>query len=101
MGASIGEESDAGQNAGGGMSSAQELADQFRNGNLSAVAAEVACDGPTALAVAALLDAHELDLLRRVLDDHLDGLTGPVQPMRIGGEARGGPVMIPMRGKVS
>jgi hypothetical protein len=75
------------------MSSAQELADQIRNGNLSAVAAEVACDGPTALAVAALLDAHELDLLRRVLDDHLDGLTRPVQPMRVGGEARGGPVI--------
>ena len=91
MGSCIGKEGDAGKDAGGGMSSAQELADQIRNGNLSTVAAEVACDGPTVLAVAALLDAHELDLLRRVLDDHLDGLTGPVQPMRIGGEARGGP----------
>lgn len=47
------------------MIGAQELADQFRNGNLGAVTVEVACDGPTALAIAALLDGDELDRLRR------------------------------------
>lgn len=81
------------------MSGAQELADQFRNGNLRAVAAEVACDGPTALALAALLDIGELDRLRRALDDHLDRLTGGSR-IRVNGEARGGPVLIPLRGTV-
>jgi len=111
VGARFGEEGDAGQDAGGGMSSAQELADQFRNGNLSLVAAEVACDGPSALAVAALLDRDELTRLRRALDDHLDRADrkrsaddGPHRvhagSMRVGGEARGGPVMIPLRGTV-
>jgi hypothetical protein len=82
-----------------------QLADQFRNGNLSAVAAEVACDGPTALAVAAILDAGELARLRRALDDHLDQAdrgrsAAPAGSMRVGGEARGGPVLIPLRGIV-
>jgi len=75
---------------GGGMTSGRErplqLADQFRNGNLSSVAAEVACDGPTALAVAAILDAGELARLRRAVEAHLD------RQMVVGGEARGGPV---------
>lgn len=84
---------------------AQELADQFRNGNLSAVAADVVCDGPTALAVAALLDGDELSRLRRALDDHLDQAdhgrsAAPAGSMRVGGEARGGPVMIPHWGIV-
>jgi hypothetical protein len=73
------------------MSRAQGLADQFRSGNLMAVAAEVACDGPTALAVAALLDTGELERLRRALDAHLDS---PVAALVLGGEARGGPVMV-------
>lgn len=78
------------------MSRARELAEQLRDGNLGAVAAEVACDGPTALAVAALLDAGELDRLRRALDAHFD--SSPA--MAVGGEARGGPVMVPLRGTV-
>lgn len=84
------------------MTRARELADQFRNGNLPAVAAEVACDGPTALAVAALLDAGELDRLRRALDDHLDRTTAVCGRGRsfVGGEAVGGPVMVPLRGYV-
>lgn len=76
------------------MSGAHELAERFRNGNLSAVAAELACDGPSALAVAALLDGAELDRLRRALDDHLDRVgrrRSAAHPL-VGGEARGGPV---------
>lgn len=76
------------------MNRADRLADQFRNGNLSAVASEVVCDGPTALALAALLDRDELTRLRRSLDNHLD------RSMVVGGEARGGPVLIPLRGTV-
>lgn len=87
------------------MNRADRLADQFRNGNMSAVASEVACDGPTALALAALLDRDELARLRRVLDDHLDHSdrgrsAAPTGSMRVGGEARGGPVLIPLRGTV-
>lgn len=82
------------------MNRPQQLAEQFRNGNLSAVAAEVVCDGPTALAVAALLDGEELSRLRRAVDDHTDH-SGRRRPLVVGGEARGGPVMIPMRGTIS
>lgn len=86
------------------MNRPQQLAEQFRNGNLSAVAAEVVCDGPTALAVAALLDGEELSRLRRAVDDHIEQ-TGRSTPgcrsLVVGGEARGGPVMIPMRGTIS
>lgn len=87
------------------MNRPQQLAEQFRNGNLSAVAAEVVCDGPTALAVAALLDGEELSRLRRAVDDHIDQ-TGRSAPgcrrsLVVGGEARGGPVLIPLRGTVS
>jgi len=78
---------------------AQELADQFRNGNLSLGAAAVVCDGPTALALAAILDPEELSRLRRAVDDHLDH-SGRLRPLVVGGEARGGPVMIPLRGVV-
>lgn len=76
------------------MNRPQQLAEQFRNGNLRLVASEVVCDGPTALALAAILDPEELSRLRRAVDDHLD------RKMVVGGEARGGPVMIPMRGVV-
>lgn len=81
------------------MSRAEELADQFRNGNLRLVASEVVCDGPTALALAAILDPEELSRLRRAVDDHLDHRER-LSPLFVGGEARGGPVMIPMRGVV-
>lgn len=83
------------------MNKATRLADQFRNGNLSAVTAEIVCDGPTALSVAALLDGEELSRLRRAVEDHLERTerVGPTT-MQIGGEARGGPVLIPIRGTV-
>lgn len=83
------------------MNKAARLADQFRNGNLSAVAAEIVCDGPTALSVAALLDGEELSRLQRAVEDHLDR-TERVgsRTLRVGGEARGGPVLIPFRGSI-
>lgn len=91
---------------------AVELAARFRAAStaaqVEAVAADVVCDGPSALSRALLLDREELGRLVQAVDAHLDGPKGHPEPdvyvpssMQVGGEARGGPVLIPMRGKVS
>ena len=91
---------------------AVRLAARFRAAStaaeVEAVAADVVCDGPSALGMALLLDREELGRLVQAVDAHPGGPTGhPEQDvyvpssMRVGGEARGGPVLIPLRGSVS
>ena len=60
------------------------------------------CDGPMALAVASHLTADELARLRAAVVAHLDAFGGPTGQLGpvVGGEARGGPVMVPLRGTV-
>lgn len=77
---------------------AATLADLFRAGNHRTVAGAVVCDGPMALAVASHLTPDELLDLRAAVEAQLDAFGGPA-PV-IGGEARGGPVMVPLRGIV-
>lgn len=43
----------------------------FRNGDVRAVVEEVICDGPRALALAALLALDELRRLIRIVDAHI------------------------------
>lgn len=62
---------------------AQELAASFRNGNIRRVADELICDGQRALELALLLEPGEVERLIQVVS---------VAGVRIGGEARGGPV---------
>ncbi|MEZ5778506.1 MAG: hypothetical protein R3E44_09100 [Paracoccaceae bacterium] len=81
---------------------AATLAELFRAGNRRTVAGAVVCDGPMALALASHLTADELVRLRATVEAHLDAFgrpTGPLGPV-VGGEARGGPVMVPLRGTV-
>lgn len=77
---------------------AATLADLFRTGNHRTVAGAVVCDGPMALAVASHLTADELHALRVAVEAQLNAFGGPA-PV-VGGEARGGPVMVPLRGNV-
>ena len=80
---------------------AATLADLFRAGNRRTVAAAVVCDGPMALAVASHLTAEELSDLRAAVEAQLDAFGGPQNVVgMVGGEARGGPVMVPLRGTV-
>lgn len=81
---------------------AATLAELFRAGSHGTVAGPVACDGPMALAVASHLTADELARLRAAIEAHLDAVRGPTGPHGpvVGGEARGGPVMVPLRGTV-
>lgn len=81
---------------------AAKLADLFRDGSHGTVAGAVVCDGPMALAVASHMTAEELARLRAAVEAHLDAFGGPTGPLGpvIGGEARGGPVMVPLRGTV-
>jgi hypothetical protein len=81
---------------------AATLAELFRAGNRRTVAGAVVCDGPMALAVAAHLTAEELSDLRAAVEAQLDAFGEPTDHTGsvIGGEARGGPVMVPLRGTV-
>lgn len=80
---------------------AATLADLFRAGNRRTVAGAVVCDGPMALAVASHLTADELSDLRAAVEAQLDAFGGPQDVVgMVGGEARGGPVMVPLRGTV-
>lgn len=80
---------------------AATLAELFRAGNRRTVAGAVVCDGPMALAVAAHLTADELSDLRSAVEAQLDAFGGPQDLVgMVGGEARGGPVMVPLRGIV-
>jgi hypothetical protein len=80
---------------------AATLAELFCAGNRRTVAGAVVCDGPMALAVAAHLTADELSDLRAAVEAQLDAFGGPQNVVgRVGGEARGGPVMVPLRGTV-
>ncbi len=81
---------------------AATLAELFRAGNHRTVAGAVVCDGPMALAVASHLTADELSDLRAAVEAHLDAFGGPTGPLGpvVGGEARGGPVTVPLRGTV-
>ena len=77
---------------------AATLADLFRTGNHRTVAGAVVCDGPMALAVASHLTADELLDLRAAVEAQLDAFGGSAPVF--GGEVRGGPVMVPLRGIV-
>jgi hypothetical protein len=81
---------------------AATLAELFRAGSHGTVAGAVVCDGPMALAVASHLTAEELSDLKAAVDAHLDAFGGPDGGAAtvFGGEARGGPVMVPLRGTV-
>jgi hypothetical protein len=81
---------------------AATLAGLFRAGSRRTVAGAVICDGPMALAVASHLTADELSDLRAAVEAHLDAFGGPQGGASavFGGEARGGPVMVPLRGTV-
>jgi hypothetical protein len=81
---------------------AATLAELFRAGSHGTVAGAVVCDGPMALAVASHLTAEELVKLRAAVEAHLEAFGGPTGPLGpvFGGEARGGPVMVPLRGTV-
>ncbi len=78
------------------------LAELFRAGSHGTVADAIVCDGPMALAVASRLTADKLVRLRAAVKAHLDAFGGPTGPLGlvVGGKARGGPVMVPLRGTV-
>jgi hypothetical protein len=81
---------------------AATLAELFRAGSHGTVAGAVVCDGPMALAVASHLTVEELMRLRAAVEAHLDAFGGPTGPLGpvLGGDARGGPVTVPLRGNV-
>jgi hypothetical protein len=81
---------------------AATLAELLRAGSHGTVAGAVVCDGPMALAVASYLTADELVRLRAAVEAHHNAFGGPKDPLGpvVGGEAHGGPVMVPLRGTV-